>query len=105
MRVVTVCLLGLLTIVVVAEIILLVTFVSNARRTVDCLQQNAAELNTSIVAGRTAAAQDRAAQRELLLTPSTTPAEGKAAVQRFLQRLDDADEARTANPPPVRTCN
>lgn len=104
MRVVTLVLMGLLTLVVAGLIVLLLTFVSGARKTVECLQANAAELNTSIVAGRNSAAQDRAAQRELLLTPSTTPAEGKAAVERFLKRLDDADQARTANPPPVRTC-
>lgn len=104
MRIVTFCLLGLLAVVVTALIVYLVVFVGSVRATVECLQENAAELNTSIVAGRTAAAQDRAAQRELLLTPSTTPAEGKAAVQRFLSRLDEADQARNASPPPVRSC-
>lgn len=104
MKIVTLVLLGLLTAVTIALIAYQVSFVGAVRATVDCLQANYAELNTSILAGRAAAEQDRASQRELLLTPATTPAERAEALQRYLRRLDEADQARSANPPPVRSC-
>lgn len=103
-RVITLCMLGLLTVVTVALIAYQVTFVGTVRQTVECLQAGYAELNTSIVARSAAAAQDRASQRELLLTPATTPAERAEALQRYLRRLDEADQARSASPSPTRSC-
>lgn len=104
MRLVTTCLLGLLTVVVAALVIYLVVFVGAQRQTVECLQAGYAELNSSIGASRAAAAQDRQAQRELLLDQGGTEAEADAAIDRFLVQLDDADATRTANPLPVRRC-
>lgn len=103
-RVITLCMLGLLVITTAVLIAYQITFVGTIRATVECLQANQAESNISILAGRAAAAADRAAQRELLLTQATTVEERKAALERYLRRLDEADAARTASPPPARTC-
>lgn len=103
-RVITLCMLGLLTAVTVALIVYQVAFVGTVRQTVECLQENAAVQNASILAGRAAAAKDRASQKELLLTPAATPEERRAALERYLRRLDEADAARTASPPPTRSC-
>jgi len=103
-RVVTLCLLGLVTAVVIVLIIYLVTFVGSMRQTVECLQSVGQQLGDSVTASRTAAQQDRQAQRELLLSQLSDPAQSRTAIDRFLQRLDDADQARAASPPPVRSC-
>lgn len=103
-RVITLAMLGLLVLVVAALITYLLVFVGSMRDTVECLQGNAAQQNASILAGRAAAAQDRAAQRELLLTQATTLEDRRAALDRYLRRLDEADAARSASPPPTRSC-
>lgn len=104
LRVVTTCLLGLLTVTVAALVIYLFVFVGSQRQTVECLQMAYAELTSSATAARAAAAQDRQAQRELLLDQAGTVAEGDAAIDRFLAELDEADATRDANPLPVRRC-
>ncbi len=104
LRLVTTCLLGLLTVVVAALVIYLVLFVGAQRQTVECLQAGYAELNSSVSAARVAAAQDRQAQRELLLAQAGADVRGDTAIDRYLARLDDADATRDANPLPVRRC-
>ncbi len=102
LRMVTLCLLALLTVIVAALVAYLVAFVGSQRQTVECLQAGYAELNSSTSAARAAAAQDRQAQRELLLDQSGN--EGDTAIARFLAELDEADRTRDANPLPVRRC-
>lgn len=104
LRVVTTCLLGLLTVVVAALVAYLVMFVGSQQRTVECLQAAYAELNSSTSAARAAGAQDRQAQRELLLDQAAGDRRAEAAIDRFLVKLDEADATRDANPLPVRRC-
>jgi type VI protein secretion system component VasK len=101
-RVITVGVLVCVVLAVSGLVVYLSTSAASDRRVKECLQIQVAELQQSYIAGREAARQDRQAQRELLLAQLSNPT--REAVERFLQRLDDSDRARTANPPPSRNC-
>lgn len=103
-RIATIATLGILALVIAALIFFLMTYVSTQRLTVECLQAQVDELNDSYIAARDAARQDRQSQRELLLTQGESREERIGAVRKFLTRLDEADEARSASPPPTRRC-
>lgn len=103
-RVVTVAVLSCVAVTVTVLVIYLVSYASSQRETQQCLQAQFDELQTSYLAARSAGAQDRQAQRELLLAQLATPMQGREAVQRYLARLDDADRGRSAAPPPTLRC-
>lgn len=100
-RVVTVATLTLVAVAVTALTIYLVSYAADQRRILQCLQVQVAELQASITTGQTAGRSDRQAQRELLLSD---PADARAARQRYLDRLDEADRTRSSVPAPTRTC-
>lgn len=106
-RVATLAVLAVDTLVVVLLAVFLVTNVQSQRRTNECYQDQADQLLSSIVAGRQAAVQDRAAQLTMLntiLDPSSGPETRRAAVEGWRQALAQADRTRSTSPIPTQRC-
>ena len=103
-RIATLVVLGILSAVVILQAIYLLTVVREQRTTNECYQRQLTVLLDSYTTAREAAKQDRQSQRELLLAQAGPDADGQAAIQRFLARLDEADRARSENPPPAQRC-
>ena len=103
-RIATLAVLAVNTISVVLLAVFLVTTAQNQRLVNQCYQAQVDALtswaDTAVDAGRS----DRQAQRELLLTRSATPEEGRAALDRYLAQLDEADRTRTTAPVPAQRC-
>ncbi len=102
-RVITVALLACVALAVTVLVIYLVSYAANQRRIQECLQVQVAAQQEYTRIARALAKDDRQAQRELLLA-QTDPESGRAAVERYLARLDETDRTRTANPPPATSC-
>lgn len=103
-RVATLIVLGLISIVVILQSVYLFTAVRDQRETNECYQRTLTVLVDSYTAAREAAKQDRQSQRELLLAQAGPDADGQAAIHRFLAQLDEADRARSQAPPPRQGC-
>ena len=103
-RIATLIVLGLISVVVILQSIYLFTAVREQRETNECYQQQLTVLLDSYTTAREAAKQDRQSQRELLLAQAGPDADGQAAIHRFLAQLDEADRARSENPPPAAGC-
>jgi hypothetical protein len=82
----------------------LITYVQGQRQVQECYQTQFDDLIESSAAFRTAGQQDRQAQRELLLGQSGSEALQDAAIERYLQQLDEADRTRLSSPLPERRC-
>jgi hypothetical protein len=104
-RIATLCVLAVDTLVVVLLAVFLVTNVQSQRQANECYQRQLVALTewaaNAVEAGRT----DRQAQRELLLTPATAPEDRQAALDRYLAQLDQADRTRRAVPVPEQRCS
>lgn len=73
----------------------------------DCQSQYNDAYTTAIQERSSAARKERAAQRELLLTllgGQVTPEQGRAAFDKYLKILDQADQARDEAAIPTRRC-
>jgi hypothetical protein len=102
-RIATLITLGAHTVAVVVLWVFLATTVTQQREINECYQGMIDDVvtwaNTAVTAGRS----DRQAQRELLLA-ELNGVNGEAAVERYLDRLDEADRTRTTTPVPAQRC-
>lgn len=106
-RIATLCVLAVDTLVVVLLAVFLVTNVQSQRQVNECYQRQADELLSAIVAGRQAAAADRTAQLTMLntiLDPASGPEARRAAVEGWRQALDQGDQTRSSAPIPTQRC-
>lgn len=106
-RIATLCVLAVDTLVVVLLAVFLVTNVQSQRQTNECYQDQADQMLSAIVAGRQAAAQDRTAQLTMLntiLDPASGPEARRAAVEGWRQALDQGDRTRSSAPIPTQRC-
>ena len=103
-RIATLIMLGVHTIAVVVLSVFLVTNVQSQRQLNECYQDHIDALTswagTAVLAGK----ERTSAQRELLSITVTTPEERRAALDRYLARLDAADQAGLQNPVPTQRC-
>jgi len=103
-RLATLAVLAVDTLVVVLLAVFLVTSVQQQRQTNECYQAQVdavvAYLGTAAQAART----DRQAQRELLTARPETPEQGRAALDRYLAQLDEADRTRSTVTVPTQRC-
>lgn len=104
-RIATLAVLAVDTLVVVLLAVFLVTNVQDQRQVNECYQRQIVALTdwakTAVEAGRT----DRQAQRELLLSRATTPEDRQAVLDRYLAQLDEADRTRRSVPVPEQRCS
>jgi hypothetical protein len=104
-RIATLAVLAVDTLVVVLLAVFLVTNVQDQRQVNECYQRQIVALTewakTAVEAGRT----DRQAQRELLLSRATTPDDRQAVLDRYLAQLDEADRTRRSVPVPEQRCS
>lgn len=102
-RIATLSVLAVDTLVVILLAAFLVTNVRDQRETNECYQRQLEALTdwaeTAVAAGRS----DRQAQRELLLARGAEVDEA-AALQTYLNKLDEADRTRSATPVPSQRC-
>jgi hypothetical protein len=106
-RIATLAVLSLVTITVVALAVFLVTYVQDQRLVNECYQRQADELLSSIVAGRQAADQDRAAQLAMLntiLDPGSSPEARRTAIEGWRQALAQADQTGSSARIPEQRC-
>lgn len=106
-RIATLCVLAVDTLVVVLLAVFLVTNVQSQRQTNECYQDQADQMLSAIIAGRQAAAQDRTAQLAMLntvLDPASGPEARRAAVEGWRQALDQGDQTRSSAPVPTQRC-
>lgn len=103
-RIATLCVLAVDTLVVILLAVFLVTNVQGQRLANECYQAQIVALTdwaaTAVDAGRA----DRQAQRELLLARATTPEDRQAVLDRYLAQLDEADRTRQSAPVPEQRC-
>lgn len=106
-RIATLCVLAVDTLVVVLLAVFLVTNVQSQRQTNECYQDQADQMLSAIIAGRQAAAQDRTAQLTMLntiLDPASGPEARRAAVEGWREALDQGDQTRSSAPVPTQRC-
>lgn len=106
-RIATLCVLAVDTLVVVLLAVFLVTNVQSQRQVNECYQNQADQMLSSIIAGRQAAAQDRTAQLAMLntiLDPASGPEVRRAAVEGWRQALTQGDQTRSSAPVPTQRC-
>jgi len=106
-RVATLAVLSLVTITVMALAVFMVTYVQDQRLVNECYQRQFDDTLTSIVAGRQAAAQDRAAQLAMLntiLDPGSSPETRRTAVEGWREALAAAEGTRSSAPMPTQRC-
>jgi FMN-dependent NADH-azoreductase len=103
-RLATLAVLAVDTLVVVLLAVFLVTNVQAQRQTNECYQNLLNEAVTYLATASQAGRTDRQAQRELLTTQAATPEERRAALDRYLAQLDEADRTRSVNPIPTQRC-
>jgi hypothetical protein len=106
-RIATLCVLAVDTLVVVLLAVFLVTNVQSQRQVNECYQNQVDLMLSSIIAGREAAGQDRAAQLAMLntiLDPAAGPEMRRAAVEGWRQALAQGDQTRSSAPVPTQRC-
>lgn len=105
-RIATLAVLSVDTLVVILLAVFLVTNVQNQRQVNECYQDLLSDVvdwaNTAVSAGK----QDRQAQRELLWAQLAAPGgdDDRAAIERYVRQLDEADRTRITAPPPAQRC-
>lgn len=103
-RVATLCVLAVDTLIVVLMSWFVVANVQDQRRVNECYQNMLDDVvawaGTAVQAGRA----DRQAQRELLLSRAATPEDRQAVLDRYLAKLDEADRTRSSAPVPTQRC-
>jgi hypothetical protein len=103
-RLATLAVLAVDTLVVVLLAMFLVTNVQSQRQVNECYQQVVDDIVTYLSTAAQAGRSDRQAQRELLTIQATTTEERRAALDRYLAQLDEADRTRSTNPVPTQRC-
>jgi len=103
-RIATLAVLAVNTLAVIVLATFLITNARHQRLVNECYQTQVDALVSWAVAASEAARNDRQAQRELLLAQPRTPEEGRAALDRYLAKLDEADRTRTTAPVPSQRC-
>lgn len=103
-RIATLAVLAVDTLVVMLLAMFLVTNVQTQRQVNECYQGLIDDVISYLNVAAPAGKQDRQAQRELLTTNATTPEERRAALDRYLAQLDEADRTRSTNPIPTQRC-
>lgn len=102
-RIATLVVLAVVTVATVGLIVYLVVFVQSQRESNECYQRQIDSLTTWAATAVEAGRSDRQAQRELLLTDGTV-VDRRTALDRYLARLDEADQSRAAAPVPPQVC-
>lgn len=106
-RIATLAVLAVDTLVVILLAVFLVTNVQSQRQVNECYQNQADQTLSALIAGRQAATQDRAAQLAMLntiLDPHSTPEVRRTAVESWRQALVQADQTRSTAPVPTQRC-
>lgn len=103
-RIATLCVLAVDTLVVVLLAVFLVTNVQGQRQVNECYQTQIVALTNWAATATQAARTDRQAQRELLIARASAPEDRQAAVDRYLAQLDEADRTRQSAPVPEQRC-
>jgi type II secretory pathway pseudopilin PulG len=103
-RVATLAVLAVDTLVVILLASFLLTSVQSQREVNECYQRQVTEVTAYLGVAAQAARTDRQAQRELLSTRPGSPDDGRAALDRYLAQLDEADRTRSTNPIPQQRC-
>lgn len=106
-RIATLAVLSVDTLVVILLAVFLVTNVQSQRQVNECYQNQADQMLSVITAGRQASAQDRAAQLAMLntiLDPGSSPEARRASVEGWRQALAEADRTRSTAPVPTQRC-
>jgi len=104
LRIATVAVLAVDTLIVVLLSLFLVTNVQAQRQVNECYQGLLDEVVTYLGVAAQAGRTDRQAQRELLTDRAASPDEGRAVLDRYLAQLDEADRTRSTNPIPTQRC-
>lgn len=104
LRLATLAVLAVDTLTVILLAAFLLTSVQSQRQVNECYQRLTDDVTSYLGVAAQAARTDRQAQRELLTTTPGTPDDGRAALDRYLARLDEADRTRSTNPIPVQRC-
>lgn len=102
-RIATLITLGAHTVAVIVLWVYLMTTVSQQRQINDCYRDVVNGLMSWSQAAVEAGRSDRQAQRELLLSQESG-IDRRAAIQTYLERLDQADRTRLAAPTPTQRC-
>lgn len=102
-RVATLITLAAVTVAVTGLIFYLVAFVQDQRQVNECYQGQIDALTTWAATAVETARSDRQAQRELLLSDGPV-VDRRAALDRYLARLDEADRTRSTAPVPAQVC-
>jgi hypothetical protein len=102
-RIATLAMLGVHTIAVIVLSVFLVTNVQSQRQVNECYQQATDQIISWANAAVPAARSDRQAQRELLLN-NLSGGDPRAAIERYLAKLDEADRERSISPFPTQRC-
>jgi hypothetical protein len=102
-RIATLVMLGVHTIAVVVLSVFLVTNVQSQRQVNECYQDVVDQIVTWANAAVPAGRSDRQAQRELLLN-NLAGGDPRAAIERYLTKLDEADRERSTSPFPTQRC-
>lgn len=106
-RIATLITLGAHTVAVIVLWVYLMTNVAQQRQANECYQDQADLIVSAIIAGRQAAAQDRAAQLAMLntiLDPGSSADARRAAVEGWRRALSEADQTRSSAPVPTQRC-
>lgn len=106
-RIATLAVLAVDTLIVVLLALYLVTTVTEQRKANECYQNQADQLLISITAARDAARQERAGQLAMLntiLDPGSSVDTRRRAVEGWRQALSDADRTRADAPTPIPRC-
>jgi hypothetical protein len=102
-RIATLVMLGVHTIAVVVLSVFLVTNVQSQRQVNECYQDVVDQIVTWANAAVPAGRSDRQAQRELLWN-NLAGGDQRAAIERYLTKLDEADRERSTSPFPTQRC-
>lgn len=106
-RVATLVVLGIDTLIVALLALYLMTNVTEQRKANECYQHQADQLLTSITVGRDAARQERAGQLAMLntiLDPGSSVDARREAVEGWRRSLSDAERTRADAPAPIPRC-
>lgn len=106
-RVATLAVLAIDTLIVVLLAVFLVTNVQAQREVNECYQGQFDQLLSAVHVGRQVTAQDRAAQLAMLntiLDPASTPETRRAAVEGWQRALTQGDQTRSSAPVPTQRC-
>ena len=103
-RVATLVVLMLVALLSGGQAVYLATYVQDQRTTNECYQGQIDALTEWAATAVQASRSDRQAQRELLLAQAGASEDGRAAMQRYLGQLDEADRTRAGAPVPEPRC-